>query len=92
MDGTPDTAQFTSTDVTPEEPARAVLAVRNSTINLLGSFMAYCISADRSVIDVETPEGRCLMQIPADKLDQFIDELTAIKKNINDKSYKPFWG
>lgn len=92
MDGTPAFMEVTTPTVKDEEPARAVLAVKSSTISLCGAFMNYCISADRAMIDVETSEGRCLMQIPSDKIDLFIDELKAIKNNINDRNFKPFWG
>lgn len=54
--------------------------------------MDYFIPADRSRIDVETPEKRCLMQIPAEMLDTLIEELNAIRNNIGSEQVLPFWG
>lgn len=78
----------------PQEPARAVLVMKpvKMPIPLRGEFMHYCISADRDVIDVETEQGRALIQIPADKLDTFIEELTAISRNIGSEKPMQFWG
>ena len=61
-------------------------------VNLHGTFMDYYIPADRSRIDVETAEGRCLMQIPAEMLDTLIEELNAIRNNIGSEQVLPFWG
>ena len=44
------------------------------------------------MIDVETDEGRTLIQIPAEKLGTFIEELTAIKKNIGQAEPMRMWG
>lgn len=73
------------------EPA-AVLAVKRAPIMLSGAFMHYVVSADGKTIDVETEEGRALMQIPAEKLETFIAELTAIHKNIGVQKPMQFWG
>lgn len=75
-----------------EEPVKAVLAVKKSPIRLSGAFMHYTICPDREMIDVETEEGRTLIQVPADMLDTFIKELTAIQKNMNTAQSVPFWG
>lgn len=74
-----------------QEPKKAVLAVKATPVLLSGGFMEYVVSADRKTVDVETREGRCLMQIPADKLDLFIKELSAIKANMNNTSPLQFW-
>ena len=95
MDGTPEARTITREHVKAEEPRKAVLAVKAlppSPIPLHGAFMDYCVSADKQYVDVETAQGRCLMQIPVDKLDLFIEELNAIKRNINASSALPFWG
>lgn len=80
----------------PEEQKKAVLVVKpvKAPILLHGEYMDYVISAERDLIDVDTPEGRTLMQIQMDKLDLFIAELTAIKNNAGiDKPMKvQFWG
>ena len=80
----------------PEEQKKAVLVVKpmKTPIPLHGEYMDYVISAERDLIDVDTPEGRTLMQIQMDKLDLFIAELTAIKNNAGiDKPMKvQFWG
>ena len=88
----PEEAEVTSVDVNPFKAVLAVKFVAPQPIPLHGYFMDYCISADRQMIDVETAGGRCLMQIPVDKLDTFIDELNAIKRNINTENPSPFWG
>lgn len=79
-----------------EEQKKAVLVVKpmKTPIPLHGEYMDYVISADRDLIDVDTSEGRTLMQIQMDKLDLFIAELTAIKNNAGiDKPMKvQFWG
>ena len=46
----------------------------------------------REMIDVETEEGRTLIQVPADMLGMFIEELQAIQKNMNTAQSVPFWG
>lgn len=76
------------------EPASAVLVMKpvKMPIPLRGEFMHYVISPDRDLIDVETEGGRALIQIPAEKLDTFIAELNAIKKNIGAAQPMPFWG
>ena len=80
----------------PEEQKKAVLVVKpmKTPIPLHGEYMDYVISAERDLIDVDTHEGRTLMQIQMDKLDLFIAELTAIKNNAGiDKPTKvQFWG
>lgn len=75
-----------------EEPVRAVLAVRKAPVMLTGSFANYCVGADRDVVEVETTGGSVLMQIPADKLGAFIDELITIHKNIGKVQPMEFWG
>lgn len=75
-----------------QEPTKAILAVKSAPILLTGEFMDYVVSADKKTIDVETSAGRCLMQIPADKLALFITELTAIKANIGKGAPLQFWG
>lgn len=96
MDGTPAAEPVRGgAAVREEEPKRAVLAVKPTEpqpINLHGTFMDYHIQADRSRIDVETAEKRCLMQIPAEMLDTLIDELNAIRNNIGSDTVLPFWG
>lgn len=75
-----------------EEPVKAVLAVKKAPIRLSGAFMHYTICPGREMIDVETEEGRTLIQVPADMLGTFIEELTAIQKNMNTAQSVPFWG
>lgn len=78
-----------------EEPAPAAVLVMKPVkmaIPLRGEFMHYVISPDRDLIDVETEGGRALLQVPADKLDTFIAELNAIKKNIGAEKPMQFWG
>lgn len=75
-----------------DEPVRAVLAVKKSPIRLSGAFMHYTICPGREMIDVETEEGRTLIRVPADMLGTFIEELTAIQKNMNTAQSVPFWG
>lgn len=74
------------------EPVKAVLAVKRSPIQLSGEYMHYTICPGREMIDVETDEGRVLMQIPAEKLEMFIEELTAIQKNIGQAEPMRMWG
>lgn len=74
-----------------QEQKQAVLAVKATPVLLSGGFMEYVVSAGRKSVDVETHEGRCLMQIPADKLDLFIKELSAIKANMNNANTLQFW-
>ena len=74
------------------EPVKAVLAVKKSPIRLSGAFMHYTICPGRALGEVETDEGRVLMQIPADKLEGFIEELTAIRKNIGKAQPMEMWG
>lgn len=75
-----------------EEPKRAILAVKKADVYLSGSFMHYCVSADGHCVDVETEQGDVLLCVPADKLSEFIDELTAIKKHIGECKPMEFWG
>ena len=75
-----------------EQERAAVLAVKKSPVCLSGAYMCYCVSAERDTVDVETAEGRVLMQIPADKLETFIAELGAIKNNIGAERPMQFWG
>ena len=95
MDGTPvTTLSMIEPPKAIAEPAKAVLVVKTlppMPIPLHGECMDYCISPDKKMIDIETHEGRCLMQIPADKLDTFIAELNAIKANIGEEKLRPFW-
>lgn len=74
-----------------EEPAAAVLAVKRAPILLSGAFMDYVVSADSQMIDVEK-EGRTLIQIPAERLSEFIAELAAISRNIGEQKPMQFWG
>lgn len=74
------------------EPVKAVLAVKKTDTYLTGAYKNYVVAADRSCIDVETEDGRTLLNIPADMLGTFIEELTAIQKNINTAQSVPFWG
>lgn len=95
MDGTPQGKSRCGMEMDSEIPKRAVLVVKPTEpqpINLHGAFMDYFIPADRSRIDVETPEKRCLMQIPAEMLDTLIEELNAIRNNIGSDTVLPFWG
>lgn len=78
-----------------EEPKRAVLVMKNlapQPIPLHGEFMDYTISPDRQTVDVETEQGRCLMQIPVEKIGLFIDELDAIRRNAATGQALPFLG
>ena len=96
MDGTPAVEPVRGgAAVREEEPKKAVLVVKTlppMPIPLHGTFMDYVISADRTSVDVETEQGRCLLQIPMDKLDTFIEELNAIRNNIGSDTVLPFWG
>ena len=74
------------------EPVKTVLAVKKSPIRLSGAFMHYTICPGREMIDVETEEGRTLIQVPAYMLGTFIEELTAIQKNMNTVQSVQFWG
>lgn len=76
----------------PAVPAVLVMKPVKMPIPLRGAFMHYVIAPDRDLIDVETEEGRVLIQIPADQLDTFIAELGAIKKNIGAQQPMQFWG
>lgn len=78
-----------------EEPKKCVLAVKpllSMPIPLHGQFMDYVISADRTSVDVENEQGRCLLQIPMEKIDTFIAELNAIKRNVGAGTTAQFWG
>ena len=75
-----------------EETVKAVLAVKKAPIRLSGAFMHYTICPGKEMIDVETEGGRTLIQVPADMLGTFIEELTAIQKNMNTAQSVPFWG
>lgn len=78
-----------------EEPAKAVLVVKTlppAPIPLHGEVMDYTISADRQTVEIENELGRVLMQLPAEKIPTFIEELTAIQKNIGSDKPMPFWG
>lgn len=75
-----------------EEPKRAILVVKKADTHLSGSFMHYCVSADGHCVDAETEQGNVLLCVPADKLGEFIDELTAIKNNIGECKPMEFWG
>lgn len=78
-----------------EEPKKCVLVVKAlppMPIPLHGEFMDYVISADRTSVDVETEQGRCLLQIPMEKIDTFIAELNAIKRNASSGAAGQFWG
>lgn len=78
-----------------EEPKRAVLVMKTiapQPIPLHGEFMDYTISPDRQTVDVETEQGRCLMQIPIERIGVFIDELDAIRRNAANGQALPFWG
>lgn len=98
MDGTPmPVSVLTSggTVVREEEPKKCVLVVKSlppMPIPLHGEFMDYVISADRTSVDVETENGRCLLQIPMEKIDTFIAELEAIKRNAASGAAGQFWG
>lgn len=98
MDGTPMPASVSprgGTAVREEEPKKCVLVVKTlppMPIPLHGEFMDYVISADRTSVDVETEQGRCLLQIPMEKIDTFIAELNAIKRNASSGAAGQFWG
>lgn len=98
MDGTPMPAAQSprgGTAVREEEPKKCVLVVKSlppMPIPLHGEFMDYVISADRTSVDVETEQGRCLLQIPMEKSDTFIAELNAIKRNASSGAAGQFWG
>ena len=74
------------------EPVKAVLAVKKTDTHLTGTYKNYVVAADRSCIDVETDDGRTLLNIPADMLGTFIEELTTIQKNMNTVQSVQFWG
>ena len=74
------------------EPVKAVLAVKKTDTYLTGAYKNYVVAADRSCIDVETEDGRTLLNIPADMLGTFIEELQTIQKNMNTAQSVPFWG
>ena len=98
MDGTPMPAPVSprgGTAVREEEPKKCVLVVKSlppMPIPLHGEFMDYVISADRTSVDVETEQGRCLLQIPMEKIETFIAELEAIKRNASSGASGQFWG
>lgn len=97
MDGTPMPASVSPSGdaVREEEPKKCVLVVKSlppMPIPLHGEFMDYIISADRTSVDVETEQGRCLLQIPMEKIDTFIAELEAIKRNASSGAAGQFWG
>lgn len=76
------------------DEAKAVLVLKpmQVAIPLHGSYMDYTISADRKTVDVDNSLGRTMPQIPADMLDTFIAELTAIRNNIGEDGMRQFWG
>ena len=74
------------------EPAKAVLTVKRRDIQLAGAYMHYNVAADGFCVDVETERGEVLISIPNDKLETFIEELTAIKNHIGDAKPMEFWG
>lgn len=74
------------------EPVKAVLAVKRRDIQLSGAYMHYTVSVDGSCVDVETEQGNVLISVPNDKLEAFIEELTAIKKHIGESKPMEFWG
>ena len=79
----------------PQITHRAVLVKKNvapQPIPLHGEFMDYTISADRKMVDVETEQGRCLIQIPIDKIGLFIEELDAIRRNAAGGENLVMWG
>lgn len=70
-------------EIKPTEPERKrVLAVKPSELHLWGDFGCYTVTEKRDQIDVENSEGRVLLNIPAEKLDVFIEELQAIARNL----------
>jgi hypothetical protein len=78
-----------------EEPAKVVLVVKTlppAPIPLHGEAADYTISADRQTVEIENELGRVLMQLPAEKIPTFIEELTAIQKNIGSEKPMAFWG
>ena len=74
------------------EPAKAVLTVKRRDIQLAGAYMHYTVSASGSCVDVETEQGQVLISVPNDKLDAFIEELTAIRHHLGDVKPMEFWG
>lgn len=74
------------------EPVKAVLTVKRRDIQLAGAYMHYTVSASGSCVDVETEQGQVLISVPQDKLDVFIEELTAIRHHIGDVKPMEFWG
>lgn len=74
------------------EPVKAVLTVKRRDIQLAGAYMHYTVAADGSCVDVETEHGQVLISVPQDKLEAFIEELTAVKKHIGDVKPMEFWG
>ena len=74
------------------EPVKAVLTVKRRDIQLAGAYMHYTVAADGSCVDVETEQGQVLISVPKDKLDAFIEELTAIRHHIGDVKPMEFWG
>lgn len=65
-----------------EERIKPALALKPSVLQLWGDFGHYTISEARDRIDVENEEGRVLIAVPAEKLDAFIAELSAISRNL----------
>lgn len=77
------------------EPVKAVLVMKSvppTPIPLHGAVADYTISADRQTVEIENELGRVLMQLPAEKIPTFIEELTAIQKNIGSEKPMAFWG
>ena len=74
------------------EPVKAVLTVKRRDIQLAGAYMHYTVSASGSCVDVETEQGNVLISVPNDKLDAFIEELTAIRHHLGDVKTMEFWG
>lgn len=75
-----------------EKPVEAVLVVKKAPLRLHGACFDYTLDERRKTVEVETEEGRVLLIMETDKLGRFIEELQAIRKNMDKAQMAPFWG
>lgn len=68
------------------ESAPARLAVTRREIDLKGVYGKYRISSDGSSVTLDLPEAEECIDMPVDKLPNFINELTAIMRHIPELS------
>ena len=64
----------------PETP-EACLIVEDRTVSLTGMFGSYRIPAQCKCVQVSSGEGS--LSVPFEKIGEFIDELTAIRRNLD---------